>query len=191
MLGQPALLLTHGRGNAQGEALLAEQGIAAVARANAPDGARLGEVGDEAAVGRQVAQRVQAGHPVGRTGFEAVHGDVAHAGHDAHVGHDVGTIGDLDADFGVRRVGGAHEVGHHVHRAAAHAVFEERPDARLGVVGAHPVVGRASVLGVLRADKGQVLGAGDVLRVGAMQETVGQLVLIQANEGAVGEHVID
>ncbi len=46
VLGHPALVPGHGGGDAQGEALLAEQGIAAVAGAVAPDLARLGEVDD-------------------------------------------------------------------------------------------------------------------------------------------------
>ena len=46
VLGQPALLVRHHRGDAQGEALLAEQGVAAVARAERPDLARLREVRD-------------------------------------------------------------------------------------------------------------------------------------------------
>ena len=44
----------HGR-DPQREALLAEQRVAAVAGADAPDRAVLGEVQDEAAIGREVA----------------------------------------------------------------------------------------------------------------------------------------
>ena len=46
MLGQPALLARHDRGDAQREALLAEQGVAAVAGAVRLDLARLGEMRD-------------------------------------------------------------------------------------------------------------------------------------------------
>ena len=46
MLGKPALVAGHHRGDAQGVALLAQQGVAAVAGAVGPDGALLGEVHD-------------------------------------------------------------------------------------------------------------------------------------------------
>ena len=48
------------RGDAQRVALLAEERIAAVAGAHAPDELLLGEVEDEAPVRREVAERVQA-----------------------------------------------------------------------------------------------------------------------------------
>ena len=48
-------------GEPQREALLAEQGVAAVARADAPDEPLFGEVQDQAAFGVEVADGVQAG----------------------------------------------------------------------------------------------------------------------------------
>ena len=101
MLGQPALVTTHGRGDTQREAFFAEQRVAAVARADAPDGAGLGKVHDEATVRRQVAQGMQTGHPVAAARLDAVERDLTHAGHDAHIGHHVWTVGDFDADSGV------------------------------------------------------------------------------------------
>ena len=56
---QPSLLAQVG-GDAQREALLAQQGVAAVARADAPDQVVLREVHDEPPVGVEVADRVQA-----------------------------------------------------------------------------------------------------------------------------------
>ena len=47
-------------GDAQGEALLAQQHVAAVARADAPDRVVLGEVQDQAAVDVEVGLAVQA-----------------------------------------------------------------------------------------------------------------------------------
>ena len=191
MLGQPTLLATHGRGDAQCIALLAQQGITAIARANAPDGARLWKMGDEATIGRQIAERMQTRHPVGAARVEPIQGDLAHAGHDAHVGDDVRAIGDLDADLGVWRSGWAHDVRHDVHRSALHAVVEQRPDALAGVLGAHPVVGRPGILGVLGTDKSEVLGAGDVLGIGAVEEAVRQRVAVEPDQGAVRDHLVD
>ena len=51
VLGQPALVAGHHRGDPQREALLAEQRVAAVARAEGPDLAGLGEVDDVLVVG--------------------------------------------------------------------------------------------------------------------------------------------
>ena len=51
VLGDPALVARHRRRDPQREALLAEQGVAAVARAVRPDLARLGEVHDVLVVG--------------------------------------------------------------------------------------------------------------------------------------------
>ena len=56
VLGQPALLAGHGRGDAQGQALLAQQGVAAVARAVRPDGRLVGEVHDVLVLGIALAR---------------------------------------------------------------------------------------------------------------------------------------
>ena len=191
MLGQPALVATHGRGDAQRVALLAEQGVAAVARADTPDRARFWEMRDVTSLGRQIAKRVEARHPVGAAGVDAVERDLAHAGHDAHVGDDVRAVGHFDADSGVRRGDRAHDVGHDVHRSIAHAAVEERPDTLMRFGGAHPVVRRPGVVGVLGADEGEVLGAGDVLWVGAVEEAVRQRVLVEPDEGAIRDHLFD
>ena len=60
VLGQPALLVAEEGADAERDALLAEQGVAAVARADAPDQALLGEVHDVAAVGIERPDRVEA-----------------------------------------------------------------------------------------------------------------------------------
>src|ERR671939_565203 len=69
-LGQPALVAAHRGGDPQREALLPEQRIAAIAGPDAPDRARIGKVHDEAPLGRKVADRVEAGHPVAAVGLE-------------------------------------------------------------------------------------------------------------------------
>ena len=74
VLGQPALVAGHRRGDAQREALLAEQRVAAVAGAEGPDLPRLGEVDDVLVVrvagpgNVLVARRPAASRPSARRG---------------------------------------------------------------------------------------------------------------------------
>jgi hypothetical protein len=60
VLGEPALLARLPGAEAEGVALLAEQRIAAIAGADAPDQALLGKMRDEAAVRREVAEGMSA-----------------------------------------------------------------------------------------------------------------------------------
>ena len=161
MLGHPALVARHRAGDAQREALLAQQRVAAVAGAHAPDQPLLGEVDDVAALGREVAGGVQPGHEL-VAARELVQRDLAHARHHPHVGDDVRAVGDLDADLAERRSRRPHHVGHDVHRPALHHAFEERAHAPARLVRRHPVVGRPGVFLAAAGDEGQVLGAGDV-----------------------------
>ena len=96
---------------------------------------------------------------------ERVERALAHARHDPHVGDDVRAVGQLDADVGDWRAERAHRERHDVHRAPFHAAVEEPVElvAHLGGVG--PVVRRARVVLVLRADERAVLDARDVARV--------------------------
>ncbi len=133
VLGEPALVARLPARDAQRVALLAEQRIAAVARAEALDLERLREMHDEAALGVELADRVQALHEasVARNPREC---RGAHARHELHVGGDVGAVGDLDAAARVGRVDRAHAIRDDVHRAPAHAALEQRVHlaARLG-----------------------------------------------------------
>ena len=100
VLGHPALVAGHRRGDAQREALLAEQRVAAVAGAVGPDLAGLGVVDDVLrlgvrrpghvvlALGQRRADRVDAGNELA-VGAEDVEGGLAHAGHDPHGDHDI------------------------------------------------------------------------------------------------------
>ena len=136
VLGQPALVAGHRRGDPQREALLAEQGVAAVARAVGPDLARLGVVDDVLvvrvarpgdvllALGERHADRVHAGDELAVVA-EHLERAGAHAGHDPHRDRDVGGVGELDADVGDRRAERAHRERDHVHRAALHRALEE------------------------------------------------------------------
>ena len=164
VLGEPALVVCHRRGDPQRVALLAQQRVAAVARSVGPDLAVLGEVGDvllRVARPRHVllagferrAQRVQRldEEPVLTEGGDHLGSD---AGHDPHREHHVGGVGDLDAELRVVRAERAHAERDDVHRATAHAAAVE-----VGHRGAHlgridPVVRRAGVDLVLRADVG-------------------------------------
>ena len=114
VLGQPALVAGHRRGDPQREALLAEQGVAAVAGAVGPDFAGLRVVDDVLvvlvagpgdvfdALGQRHPDRVHAGDELA-VGAEHVERALAHPGHDPHVRGDVGRVGQLHADLGDRR----------------------------------------------------------------------------------------
>jgi hypothetical protein len=117
VLGQPALVTGHDRGDAQREALLAEQGVAAVARPVRPDLPGLGEVDDVLVVGVAgpgdvgLAGAQRDAPPSGGRDELAVlpqhlEGAVAHAGHDPHGDNHVGRVGELHADVGDRRARG-------------------------------------------------------------------------------------
>ncbi|EEF93412.1 hypothetical protein CATMIT_01959, partial [Catenibacterium mitsuokai DSM 15897] len=92
VLGQPAFVAGLVRGDAQRVALLAEQGVAAVARAERLDGQLIREMHDEAALGIELADRMQAAHER-VAAFDALERGRAHTRHRAHVGHDVRRIG--------------------------------------------------------------------------------------------------
>ena len=207
MLGQPALVAGHRRGDPQREALLAEQGVAAVAGAEGPDLARLGVVDDVLVVlvagpGDVFdALRPAACRPSARRGRTRRRcrarraARLAHPGHDPHRDGDVGRVGQLHADVGDRRAERAHREGHDVHRAADHAALEEAVQrlAHLGRIA--PVVGRAGVRLALGADEGAVFDPGDVGGVGEGEVGVGALGVGEALEGAgvdqgLGEAVV-
>ena len=110
MLGQPALIASQHGGDPQGITLLAQQGVAAVAGAIAPDGSFLGEVDDVLDViagprhvldpGRQGhSDGVERGHEVRVCALHGLHHVSAHPGHDLHGDRHVGRVGDLDTEF--------------------------------------------------------------------------------------------
>ena len=84
----------------------------------------------------------------------------------------------------MRRADRAHDVGDDVHRPPLHRAVEELAELAVGLVGRHPVVVRPRLLLRLRADEGQVLDAGDVVRVGAVEVAAGQLLLVERDEDA-------
>ena len=137
VLGQPALVAAHDRGDAQREALLAEQRVAAVARAVATRSrafsgkctmylcSRLHGHATSFCAGRERrADRMHAGHEVA-VGPEHVEHRASHARHDPHVDDDVGESEISTPMCEMWRADRAHRERHDVHRAPAHAAVEE------------------------------------------------------------------
>ena len=131
VLGQPAVVAGHHRGDTQGEALLAQESVAAIPRAVGPDLAGLGEMDDVLAVritgpghvrlalGERHPHRVDTRHE-GTVGSELIERTLAHPGHDPHRRGHVGRVGQLHADVGDGAAEGSHGEGDHVHGAAPH-----------------------------------------------------------------------
>ena len=178
MLRHPALVLGLVGGNAQGEALFAQQHVSAVAGVYADDVVILREVADVALLLVDVYLAVQALYPVGAVA-QHVQNLLAGAGHDGHVQHHVDGVGDFHADLGQRRAHGAHGVGDDVHGAALVAAPGNVEQHLIGLLGVHPVVGGASVLFLAGADEGAALHPGHVVDSGAVVVAVRQLLLVQ------------
>ena len=203
VLGQPALVARHVRGDAQREALLAEQRIAAVAGTVGPDFAGFREMARCTWVGlhgqrdillrpvpaarRRCARRAR----TRRRSPSSVEDLRAHARHDAHVDHDVGRIGESRRRSGRSAMPiGPMRNGHDVHRAPVHAAREQAAQrlAHLGRI--FPVVGGAGVFLLGGADVGAIFDARDVGRIGAGEEGVRALRLVQLDQGAGVDHFV-
>ena len=167
-------------------ALLPEQRVAAIARSDRPDRILLRKMDDEAAVGTEVAEGVQAAREVVRIARWSS-ATLPDARHDAHVQDDVLAVGDLDADFGEPRSRRAHQERNHVHRPALHGALEERGQLRARLVRRHPVVVGAGVFLRVRADERQMFGARDVVRRAAVQVASRHLLLIELDQLPRGE----
>ncbi|MCY1223559.1 hypothetical protein D9M72_356890 [compost metagenome] len=200
MLGQPAFIAAHGRGNAQREALLAQQRVAAVARAERPDLARFREMDDVLgrvarpghvllAGGQRLAHGVHARHELAIGAQDVVH-RAAHARHDAHIDRHVRRIGQFHANMGDRRAQRAHRERHHVQRAAAHAALEQAVQRLAHLGGFGPVVGGAGVFLLFGADKGAIFHPRHVRRVRQCQEGILALGRVQPLHGAGGDHLL-
>ena len=182
VLGHPAFAEAHEAGQTQGQALLAQQGVAAVARAEAPDGVIERKMADAALFGLEIAQGVQAASEIFLVLGQLVPGGRAHARHDAHVDGHVDRIGDLDADAGQRRTDGPHDERQHVHGSALHRSGEVGAQLGVGLPRFFPVVGRPGQDLVGRADERRFFGAGDVMNLAAVEVAAGQLVLVEPDE---------
>ena len=171
-------------------AFLAKQGVAAVAGANALDREILGEMHDQPSFGIEISRRVQPTHEY-TFALDATQRRHAHARHDAHIEHDVCAVGDLDAAARVGGVERSHAVRHDVHGPAAHAAVEQRVDLPVGLGRVHPVVVRTRVFALAGADIGQVLHAGDVGRIRAVQVAVRVSRLVERDQVAARKHELD
>ena len=89
MLRHPAFLPALIGGNAQREALLAEQDVSAVSGIDRDDGVVLRELADISLLFVHIALGVKTLHPVGVLVAERVENCLAAAGHDCHVEHDI------------------------------------------------------------------------------------------------------
>ncbi|CAB4936438.1 unannotated protein [freshwater metagenome] len=204
VLGEPALVARHRRCDPEREALLAEQRVAAVAGSVGPDFAGLRKVNDvllgvarpadivassTIGIDERVADRVHGRNEI-TVIADLVESRLAHAGHDAHVHDDVGRVGDLDAELRDARADRAHRERDDVHGAAAHRTVEQALESAPHLAGLRPVVRRAGIDLLLRADEGAVLDAGDVARAGAGQEGVRTDLGVELDEGASGDHLL-
>ena len=176
VLGKPALAATHARGNAQCKALLAEQGIATVTAAERPDGLFFRKMDDVFVVFiarpghltlsaiKRHTHGMQAGNEI-RALAESIERLATHARHDAHADRDVGRVGQLHAGLRKRGADRPHGKRHHIHRAAAHAALEQRPQRAFHVRGIAPVVGRTRIVLVGAAYESSVFHPGDIGRI--------------------------
>ena len=201
MLGHPAFVARDVGGDAQREAFLAQQRIAAVAGTVGPDLARLREVDDVLLLvarpgnillaGRERrADGVHAGHDALLVLVDLLEHRQADARHDAHVHHDVGRIGELHADLRHGRADRAHAEGQHVHGAAAHAAGEELLELPAHLERIFPVVGRPRVVLRQRADEGAIFDAGHVAGIRARVIAARPQLLVQLDERAAGDHLL-
>ena len=122
---------------AQGQALLAEQGVAAVARSVGPDLAGLGVMHDGLAADVRLARpryvllarsqrRADRMHARNEEAVgQRVEHLLTHAGHDSHVDNHVRRIGQLNTDVRNGRADRSHAERNDVHRTALHTSLEE------------------------------------------------------------------
>ena len=184
MLGEPALVAAHHRRDAQREALLAEQRVAAVAgavatRSRASRGSGRCTCGPCCTATGTSFCPAASGAPTECTqGTNAPSSPstsqrrAPHARHDPHVGDDVGAVGDLDADVRDVAADRAHRERHDVHRAPAHAAVEQSAQRLPHLRRARPSCWSARRRPrLLAADEGAVLDAGDVGRIGPARDS--------------------
>jgi hypothetical protein len=190
VFGEPAFLARLPAGDAQRVTLLAQQRVAAVARAHALDGQLLGEMHDEATFRIQVADGVQALDEF-VLALDPAQRLVAHARHQAHVHDYIRAIGDFYAAAGERRIDRAHAVGDHIHGPAAHRAGEQCIDLAVGLLRIHPMIVGAGVFLRLSAHEGQVLDSRHVGGVGAVQITIRVGLLVELDKIAARKHRFD
>ena len=105
-----------------------------------------------------------------------------HARHDPHAQHHINGVRTLDANLGQRGAGRSHQVGDHIHRAAAHGPGAEGLEFAVHLPGGHPIIGRPRLLGGFRAHKRAVLAARYIRHIGPVVITAGQLLLVELDQ---------
>ncbi len=206
VFGHPSLVARNVGGDAQGEALLAQQGVAAIARAVGPDLARLRVVDDvlEVVTGpgnvllsglQRRAHGVHAGGDAMNILIDLGQDRQADARHDAHVDDDIGRVGELDADLRDWRTDRAHGERKDIHGASTHGAGEELFHPLAHDEGVFPVVGGAGVVLGEGTDEGAVLHARHIGGHGARVEAAGPLLVVEREEGAglhqlVAQHLV-
>src|SRR4029079_18373305 len=93
MLREPALVTSLHAGDPKSMTLLAQERIAAVAGADAPDRPYRREVDDVPSLGREIAEAVDSANEIGRRS-QMLERHAAHAGHDVEVRYDVRAVGE-------------------------------------------------------------------------------------------------
>ena len=197
MLGHPAFVTRHDGCDAQCEAFFAEQGVAAVAGAVAPDLAGFWKMGDVFifhwcawpgdvvfAVCERLADGMQAWHEEAVVA-ESIEHFLAGAGHDLHVEGDVWAVGDLHADAGRWAVDRSHAKWDDVEGASLHGAAIERLHFFLEFCWRIPVVGWAGVFFFFACDEGAFFNAGDVGDVGTEQVAVWMFFLVELDYSVV------
>ncbi len=72
-----------------------------------------------------------------------------------------------------RGIHGPQDVGNDVHGPAAHRIAKQRSNLVFGSLRIHPIVGGTGIVFIGRANKGEMLGAGDIVGAAATQVTIG------------------
>ena len=181
----------HHRGDAQGEALLPQQRVAAIARAVGPDLPRLGKMRDVLAVRitgpRHVRPASASGiPPSGSTARMAVRPSVErslpHPGHDPHRRRHVGRVGQLHAD--VRDRASRAVPSRTGPRTSCGPASTPRTAARAPTASSRgpPVIGRARILLPPRTNERALLHPGHVRRIRPRQIRVGAPTLVERLE---------
>ena len=201
VLGHPAVVPCHSRGDPQSEALLAQQSIASVARPVRPDLAGFGEMRDAAmvgvarpchicfAIGQRMPQRMNARHEAAVAAHEFQH-LLAHAGHYSHVHHHIRRVGDLNPVLGNRRPQRPHAKRNHIHRAPGHRPAEMLQQLFLQFLRVAPVVRGAGVFLAGSGYESLLFHTGHIARIGEGQIAVGPLLVAELAKGARSHHLI-
>ena len=145
MLRHPTFLPTLIGSDAQCEAFLSEQNVAAVCRVNGNDGIILRELADISLLRIHVAFRMQASYPVVGVAENFQH-LAADTGHNRHIKYDIDGIRYLNTDFGERRTDRSHGIRDDIHGSAFIGAAGDIIELRVHFLWVTPVVGRTGVL---------------------------------------------